>query len=47
MMMMMMMMVIKMTHNGNSMGDKCKNNDVTLNIKHKSNMCFSLTCSEY
>ena len=50
MMMMMMMMVvmgIKMPHNGDSMGDKCKNNDVTSNTKHKSNMCFLLTCSEY
>jgi len=41
MVMMMMMMVIKMPHNGDSMGDKCKNNDVTLNIKHKSNMFFA------
>ena len=50
MMMMMMMMVvmgIKMPHNDDSMGDKCKNNDVTSNTKHKSNMCFLLTCSEY
>ena len=38
---MMMMMVIKMPHNGDSMGDKCKNNNVTLNIKHKSNMFFA------
>ena len=29
MMMMIVVVVIKMPHNGDSMGDKCKNNDVT------------------
>ena len=45
MMMMMMMMVvvvmgIKMPHNGDSMGDKCKNNDVTSNTKQKKQYVF-------
>ena len=39
--MMIVVVVIKMPHNGDSMGDKYKNNDVTLNIKHKSNMFFA------